>query len=57
MSMVARQGFTVVKTIGFLVIFPKTDSVFCETDMVGVPGGGIWSGFGAGLILSEFSPR
>lgn len=38
--MVFRERVSVVKTIEFRVIFPGTDMVFCETDMVGGAGRG-----------------
>jgi len=37
-DMVSSVGFSVVKMIEFQVIFPETDMVFYETDMVGVHG-------------------
>jgi hypothetical protein len=39
-DVVLREHVSVVKMIGFRVIFRETDTVFCETDMVVVPGGG-----------------
>jgi hypothetical protein len=37
MNMVARAGFSVVKTGYMMAGFPETDTVFDETDMVGLP--------------------
>ncbi len=55
--MVSQEEFFVVKLREFRVIFPETDTVFCETDMVGVPGGGNGGWEGAGSeTLSEDSP-
>jgi hypothetical protein len=52
--MVTRERFAIVKSIEFRVILPETDTVFCETDMVGVPGGGIrgWGGAGLGQVMN-----
>ena len=53
-DMLSRERVSVVKTIEFRVIFPETDTVFCETDMVGVPGRGNGGLFGPGLeMISE----
>jgi hypothetical protein len=38
--MVLRNHIYVVNSIEFRVIFPETDTVFCETDMVGGAGRG-----------------
>jgi hypothetical protein len=38
--MVLRERVSVVKMIGFRVIILETDTVFCETDMVGLTGRG-----------------
>jgi len=48
--MVFLARLSVVKTIEFRVIFPEIDTVFCETDMVGVPGRGNGGRNGAGLV-------
>jgi len=47
--MVLRERLSVVKMIGFRVIFPETGTVFCETDMVGGAGRGN-PGVGRGRI-------
>jgi len=52
-----NTGISVVETIGFRVIFPETDTVFCQTGMVGVPGRGVRARYGAGSdALSEDTP-
>ena len=55
-DMVSRKRFTVVKLGEIRIIFPETDTVFRETDIVEVPGRGNGGWNEAGLICFIRSP-